>query len=205
MLAVSFQDPDPQIAAQVATSVVNGYLEYNFRQKDEAIRRSGWMEQQMEALKANVEKSQRAVVTYEQQNQIVFAGDKQNVLEQMLADQSRDVTSAKSDRIQKESLYRQVLANRGTVGFSCTRRPARQAGREGSGVEATVHGNGCAVRSQLSERKKIAAADDGKPGLRSNGSRIESSTGWLATIRQPANGKSWPRPGSHNKKKRSAG
>ena len=112
MLAVSFQDPDPQIAAQVATGVVNGYLEYNFRQKDEAIRRSGWMEQQMEALKANVEKSQRAVVAYEQQNQIVFAGDKQNVLEQMLADQSRDVTTAKSDRIQKESLYRQVLANR---------------------------------------------------------------------------------------------
>ena len=112
MLSVSFQDPDPQVAAQVATSLANGYLEYNFRQKDEAIRRSGWMEQQMEALKANVEKSQQAVVTYEQQNQIVFAGDKQNVLEQMLADQSRDLTTAKSERIQKESLYRQVLANR---------------------------------------------------------------------------------------------
>ena len=112
MLAVSFQDPDPQVAAQVATSVVNGYLEYNFRQKDEAIRRSGWMEQQMEALKANVQKSQQAVVTYEQQNQIVIAGDKQNVLEQMLADQSRDLTTARSERIQKESLYRQVLANR---------------------------------------------------------------------------------------------
>jgi polysaccharide biosynthesis transport protein len=112
MLAVSVQDPDPQVAAQVATSVVTGYLEYNFRQKDEAIRRSGWMEQQMEALKANVQKSQQAVVTYEQQNQIVIAGDKQNVLEQMLADQSRDLTTARSERIQKESLYRQVLANR---------------------------------------------------------------------------------------------
>lgn len=112
MLAVSYQDPDPQIAAQVATGLVTGYLEYNFRQKDEAIRRSGWMEQQMETLKANVEKSQQAVVSYEQQNQIVFAGDKQNVLEQMLADQSRDLTTARSERIQKESLYRQVLANR---------------------------------------------------------------------------------------------
>jgi len=117
MLTVSFQDPDPQVAAQVATNLVNVYLEYNFRQKDEAIRRSGWMEQQMEALKANVEKSQQAVVSYEQQNQIVFAGDKQNVLEQMLADQSRDVTSAKSERIQKESLYRQVVANRAHLAF----------------------------------------------------------------------------------------
>ena len=30
----------------------------------------------------------------------------------MLADQSRDLTTARSERIQKESLYRQVLANR---------------------------------------------------------------------------------------------
>jgi succinoglycan biosynthesis transport protein ExoP len=112
MLAVAFQDSDPQIAAKVATGLVNGYLDYNFRQKDEAIRRSGWMEQQMELLKANVEKSEEAVVSYEQQNQIVIPGDKQNVPEQMLADQSRDLTTAKSDRIQKESLYQQVLANR---------------------------------------------------------------------------------------------
>jgi len=112
MLAVSFQDPDPQLAAQVATRLVNGYLEYNFREKDEAIRRSGWMEQQEDALKANVEKSQQALVSYEQQNQIVYSGDKQNVLQQMLADQSRDLASAESERIQKESLYRQVLANR---------------------------------------------------------------------------------------------
>jgi capsular exopolysaccharide synthesis family protein len=112
MLSVSFQDPDPQLAAKVATTMANGYLEYNFREKDEAIRRSGWMQQQVDALKANVEKSQQALVSYERQNQIVFSGDKQNVLEQMLADQSRDLTSAQSERIQKESLYRQILANR---------------------------------------------------------------------------------------------
>jgi polysaccharide biosynthesis transport protein len=112
MLSVSFQDSDPRVAALVATTQVNTYLEYNFRQKDEAIRRSGWMEQQMEALKANVEQSQQALFSYEQQNQIVNSGDKQNVLEQMLADQSRDLTSANSERIQKESLYGQVLANR---------------------------------------------------------------------------------------------
>lgn len=112
MLSVSFQDPDAQLAAQVATNLANGYLEYNFRQKDEAIRRSGWMEQQKKALEANVESSQQALVTYERENQIVLAGDRQNVLEQMLADQSRDLIVAKSERIQKESLYRQVLENR---------------------------------------------------------------------------------------------
>jgi succinoglycan biosynthesis transport protein ExoP len=112
MLSVGFESPNPQLTAQVATTLANTYLDANFRQKDEAIRRSGWMEQQLGELKSQVEKSQRAVVTYEQQNQIVNSGEKQNVLEQMLADLSRDLTNTKSDRIQKESLYRQVLANR---------------------------------------------------------------------------------------------
>jgi len=112
MLAVTFESRDPHLAAQVATALVDRYLEYNFREKDEAIRRSGWMEQQVEALKANVQTSQQAVVDYEQKNQIVNLGDKQNVLEQMLGDQSRDLTTAQSDRIEKESLYAQVLSNR---------------------------------------------------------------------------------------------
>jgi polysaccharide biosynthesis transport protein len=112
MLSVGFEGPEPELAAQVATSLVNNYLDYNFRQKYEAIRRSGWMEQQLDELKANVQKSQQALVTYEQQNQIVNSGDKQNVLEQMLGDLSRNLTNATSDRIEKESLYRQVLANR---------------------------------------------------------------------------------------------
>ncbi len=112
MLSVSFQDPDPKVAAQVATRLVNDYVEYNFQEKDEAIRRSGWLEQQVETLKANVEKSQQELVSYEQQNHIVDSGDKENVLAQMLADQSRDLISAQSERIRQESLYRQVLANR---------------------------------------------------------------------------------------------
>jgi capsular exopolysaccharide synthesis family protein len=92
---------------------VHNYLDYNFRQKDEAIRRSGWMEKQLAELKDNVEKSHQALVTYEQQNQIANSGDKQNVLEQMLGDLSRDLAGAQSDRIQKESLYRQAMQNRG--------------------------------------------------------------------------------------------
>ena len=112
MLSVSFQDTDPQLAAQVATRLVNDYLEYNFREKDEAIRRSGWMEQQMESLKANVEQSQEAVVSYEQQNQIVSSGDKQNILVQMLADAESRFDQRHERTRQKESLYHQVLNNR---------------------------------------------------------------------------------------------
>jgi capsular exopolysaccharide synthesis family protein len=112
ILSVGFESPDPQLAAQVATTLVNNYLDHNFKQKYEAINRSGWMDQQLADLKDKVEKSQQAMVAYEQQHLIANTGDKQTVQEQMLADLSRDLTAATSDRMQKESTYRQTIANR---------------------------------------------------------------------------------------------
>ena len=109
MLSVGYESHDPQVSAQIATGLANSYLDYNFRQKYESIRRSGWMEQQLEDLRKNVEASQQALVTYEQKNYIVETADKQNILTQSLSDLSHDLTAAKSERIQLEALYSQVL------------------------------------------------------------------------------------------------
>ena len=113
MLSVNYEDPDPQLAARVATSIVDNYVDYNFRQKYDATRQaSAWMEQQLDELKAKVESSQQALVAYEREHQIVNTSDKGSMQEQMLADFGRDLTTAESDRLQKESLYREVQANR---------------------------------------------------------------------------------------------
>ena len=113
MLAVSYEDPDPQLAARVATTLANNYIDYNFRQKYEATRQaSGWMEQQLDELKAKVEASQQALVEYERQHQIVNTSDKGSVQEQILSDLSRDLTAAESDRLQKEALYRQAESDK---------------------------------------------------------------------------------------------
>lgn len=116
MLLVSFESPDPRLAAKVASTLVNGYVDYNFREKYDATRQvSGFMEQQLDELKAKVEKSQQLLVKYERQHEIVNTSEKQNVQEQMLSEISRDLTNAQSERIQKESVYRQVLGNRSQV------------------------------------------------------------------------------------------
>jgi polysaccharide biosynthesis transport protein len=112
ILSVSFENSNSELAAQVATALAKNYLEYNYRRKYDAIRRSGWMEQQLNELKTEVEKSHQAVIAYEQQHQIANTSDKQNVLEQMLADLSRDLTNAQSIQIEKQSLYQQLLTNR---------------------------------------------------------------------------------------------
>lgn len=118
LVEVKFESTDPQLAARVANALVNNYTEYNFRKKYDATRQaSGWMEQQLDELKAKVEKSQQAMVDYERQNTIVNISDKQNVVEQRLADLSKDLTNAQGDRLQKESLYDLVRSNEAQVAF----------------------------------------------------------------------------------------
>lgn len=112
MVQVSFESTDPDLAARVANTLVNNYIEYDYHKKYDATRQaSGWMEQQLDELKAKVEKSQEALVAYERTNSIVNVNDKQSVVEQRLSDLSRDLSNAQSDRQQKEALYEMVKAN----------------------------------------------------------------------------------------------
>lgn len=118
MIEITFESSDPSLAASVANALVSNYAEYSFHKKYDATRQaSGWMEQQLDELKAKVEKSQQALVDYERQNAIVNVSDKQSVVEQRLADLSKDLTSAQSDRLQKEALNELVSANESQVAF----------------------------------------------------------------------------------------
>ena len=119
MIEVTFDSTDPQLAARAANALVNNYSEYNFHQKYDATRQaSGWMEGQLDELKAKVEKSQQAMVDYERQNVIVNVGDKQTVVEQRLAALSTDLTNAQSERMQKESVYDLVNSNPSQAAFT---------------------------------------------------------------------------------------
>jgi polysaccharide biosynthesis transport protein len=112
MVQVNFESTDPDLAARVANTLVNNYIEYDYHKKYDATRQaSGWMEQQLDELKAKVEKSQEALVQYERANSIVNVSDKQSVVEQRLSDLSRDLSNAQSDREQKQALYDMVKAN----------------------------------------------------------------------------------------------
>ena len=118
LIKIYFESTDPRLAAQVANGLANNYIELNFRTKYDATRQtSGWMEQQLDELKAKVENSQQAMVDYEKQNAIVNISDKENVVEQRLADMSKDLSSAQSDRLQKEALYNLVASDESRVAY----------------------------------------------------------------------------------------
>jgi capsular exopolysaccharide synthesis family protein len=112
LVEVSFESVDPSLAARVANALVKNYVESNFRSKYETTQQaSAWMEQQLNDLKAKVQRSQQALVDYERQNLIAGLGSKENVVEQKLADLSKDLTTAQTDRANKQSVYDSVQSN----------------------------------------------------------------------------------------------
>jgi len=120
MILVGFDSRDPQLAAQVANTLVSNYVDYNFQLKYDATRQaSGWMETQLDELKAKVEKSQQALVDYERRHSLNSVGsgtqDRKTMEDQILSDLSKDLTAAEAERIQKESLYNQVRADRAQI------------------------------------------------------------------------------------------
>lgn len=126
MLLVGYESTSPELTARISNELVTNYIEYNFRQKYDSTRQaSAWLEQQLDELKAKVETSQQALVDYERNNAIAGTGDKQSVQEQMLSDLSKDLTTAQSDRIQKESFYNQLRTSPGQMG-ALTQNPLLQ-------------------------------------------------------------------------------
>jgi capsular exopolysaccharide synthesis family protein len=99
-------------------TLVENYIEYNFRTKYDASRQAtGWMEQRLDELKVKVEKSEQAMVDYERRNDIVSVGDKQTVAEARLEDLNKSFNSAQTDRMARESVYKMVEENEAQVGF----------------------------------------------------------------------------------------
>ena len=116
VVSIGFENNNADLAARIVNALVNNYLEYNFYQKYDATRQaSGWMEQQLDELKAKVEKSQQNLVDYERQNSIVSIGDKETVVAQKLTELTRDLTNAQAERLQRESLYELASTNESQV------------------------------------------------------------------------------------------
>jgi succinoglycan biosynthesis transport protein ExoP len=109
LVDVTFASPNAALSSQVANAVATAYiaqnLEFKFMSGKEA---SDWLGQRLGEQKKQVETSEQALQMYREQTDSVSLEDKQNIVVQKLADLNGAVTRAKTERIQKETLYNQV-------------------------------------------------------------------------------------------------
>jgi capsular exopolysaccharide synthesis family protein len=111
IIEIRFSDPDPQMAAKVVNTLVNVYVEQNFKTKFEsAMQTSDWLSKQLSDLQLKVETSQQKLVEYQKLHGILGIDEKQNIVTAKLDELNRELTAAEADRIQKESKYRLAMS-----------------------------------------------------------------------------------------------
>jgi capsular exopolysaccharide synthesis family protein len=111
LVEVAFRSEEPRLSASVANAVAKAYIDMNldfrFRATQEA---SEWLEAQLAEQRKGVESAEARLQQYREQNDALSLEDRQNIVVQKLADLNAAVTRAKTERLQKEAMYRQLVA-----------------------------------------------------------------------------------------------
>ena len=111
LVDVRYRLPDPAVAAAVANSIVENYIEQDLAYKFTASRdASNWLGDRLTEQRAQVESAELALQRYREQNEAISLEDRENIVVQKLADLNAAVTRAKTERLQKEAMYRQLEA-----------------------------------------------------------------------------------------------
>jgi succinoglycan biosynthesis transport protein ExoP len=116
LIAVTFDSNDPQLAARVVNTLASTYMAQNLEARWDASQKAAeWLSQQLDKLKAKLEKSEDELQQYASKNGLLFLetdkGTAENIVVQRLRELQQQLTQVQADRIEKESLFR--LAQKG--------------------------------------------------------------------------------------------
>ena len=107
IIEIHYRSTDPALAANVVNALAATYVEQNFKTKFEStMQASDWLSKQLVDLQMKVETSQEKLVRYQKEHEIFGIDEKQNIITQKLDELNKELTSAESDRMQKEAVYR---------------------------------------------------------------------------------------------------
>jgi len=109
IIEVHYRGPDPQRAAVVVNTLMQTYVENNFKSRfDSTMAASSWLQGQLSDLQIKVETSQEKLVRYQKEHEILGTDEKQNITMAKLDELNKQLTDAESERMDKEALYRLV-------------------------------------------------------------------------------------------------
>ena len=106
LVLVTYRSPDPQLSANVANSIARSYLERIYRiQIASSTSAAGFMEKQLDELKAKMERSEQALARFEKELNVINPEEKTSILSARLLQLNTEYTNAQADRVRKEALF----------------------------------------------------------------------------------------------------
>jgi capsular exopolysaccharide synthesis family protein len=107
LVTISYRSTDRDVSANVANAIARSYLEHAYRmQIDSSISAAGFMEKQLDELKAKMEKSSEALAEFEKELNVINPEEKTNITSARLLQLNTDYTTAQSDRVRKEAIFK---------------------------------------------------------------------------------------------------
>ena len=107
LVAISFRDPNPRIAALMANSVVSAYRKQSFDSRYESVSQvSDWLSSEMDTLKDRASEAQRKLAAFQEKNNILGTDPANNTTIDRLRLLNTRLAEAQSERIVKEAQMR---------------------------------------------------------------------------------------------------
>ncbi len=109
LLLISYRSPDPQLSADVVNEIARSYIRHTYDIRFQAASQmTGYMEKQLEELKAKMERSAGALANLEKDLDVINPEEKSNVFSARLLHLDNDLTAAEVDRAGKEAAFNAV-------------------------------------------------------------------------------------------------
>lgn len=111
LVNLHFRAYDPKTAMDVANAIAQTYieqaLEFRYTTSSEA---TGWLSERVAEQRKKVEAAERALQQYREKERLVNLEERQSLVDQKLSALAASAISARTERINKETLYNQMKA-----------------------------------------------------------------------------------------------
>jgi len=132
LVRISYDSPDPKVAARIANAWGQAYIAANLERRFEASSYARkYLEERLAQLKAKLEDSEKALVHFAAQEQIVSVGeDKPSLSAQNLSELNASLAKAQDERIRAEAEWTQASQGDGSALPQVVANPLIQRLRE---------------------------------------------------------------------------
>jgi capsular exopolysaccharide synthesis family protein len=110
LVDIQYRSVQAATAAAIANTLAQQYIEQNLEFRTSSSKQAeSFLQGQIEAQRKQVEASEKALQKYREKNNALSLEDRQNIVVQKLSDLNTALTAAKTNRLQKENLYDQIV------------------------------------------------------------------------------------------------
>lgn len=114
LVKLHYESPDPGLAAKIVNTLAQTFISMNLERRfDASAYARTFLQERIQQIKIKLEDSERELVNFARQEEIINVDDRQPISVQTLQEMNEGLAKVEQNRIKAETLYRQMLSTRG--------------------------------------------------------------------------------------------